>query len=116
MSSVQFWYDQKDTYSSLEMEVELVEGSVPAIMVEFSGEAHFKQFKRINLEKGKVSKFSMNISDYNVKTGEQGDGSWGFIFLELNNPNDSSDATRGNDCKDPSGGHRPARSFFAEHR
>ena len=96
-SSVQCWYDQKDTYSSLEMEVELVEGSVPAIMVEFSGEAHFKQFKRINLEKGKVSKFSMNISDYNVKTGEQGDGSWGFIFLELNNPNDSSDATRGND-------------------
>ena len=96
-SSVQCWYDQKDNYSSLEMEVELVEGSVPAIMVEFSGEAHFKQFKRINLEKGKVSKFSMNISDYNVKTGEQGDGSWGFIFLELNNPNDSSDATRGND-------------------
>ena len=96
-SSVQSWYNPKDTYSSLEMEVELVEGSVPAIMVEFSGEAHFKQFKRINLEKGKVSKFSMNISDYNVKTGEQGDGSWGFIFLELNNPNDSSDATRGND-------------------
>ena len=96
-SSVQCWYNPKDTYSSLEMEVELVEGSVPAIMVEFSGEAHFKQFKRINLEKGKVSKFSMNISDYNVKTGEQGDGSWGFIFLELNNPNDSSDATRGND-------------------
>ena len=96
-SSVQCWYDQKDNYSSLEMEVELVEGSVPAIMVEFGGEAHFKQFKRINLEKGKVSKFSMNISDYNVKTGEQGDGSWGFIFLELNNPNDSSDATRGND-------------------
>ena len=79
------------------MEVELVEGSVPAIMVEFGGEAHFKQFKRINLEKGKVSKFSMNISDYNVKTGDQGDGSWGFIYLELNNPNDSSDATRGND-------------------
>ena len=96
-SSVQCLYNPKDTYSSLEMEVELVEGSVPAIMVEFSGEAHFKQFKRINLEKGKVSKFSMNISDYNVKTGEQGDGSWGFIFLELNNPNDSSDATRGND-------------------
>ena len=96
-SSVQCWYNPKDTYSSLEMEVELVEGSVPAIMVEFSGEAHFKQFKRINLEKGKVSKFSMNISDYNIKTGEQGDGSWGFIFLELNNPNDSSDATRGND-------------------
>ena len=96
-SSVQCWYDQKDTYSSLEMEVELVEGSVPAIMVEFSGEAHFKQFKRINLEKGKVSKFSMNISDYNVKTGEQGDGSWGFILLELNNPNDNSDATRGTD-------------------
>ena len=96
-SSVQCWYNPKDTYSSLEMEVELVEGSVPAIMVEFSGEAHFKQFKRINLEKGKISKFSMNISDYNVKTGEQGDGSWGFIFLELNNPNDSSDATRGND-------------------
>ena len=96
-SSVQCWYNQKDSYSSLEMEVELVEGSVPAIMVEFGGEAHFKQFKRINLEKGKVSKFSMNISDYNVKTGEQGDGSWGFIFLELNNPNDSSDATRGND-------------------
>lgn len=96
-SSVQCWYNQKDNYSSLEMEVELVEGSVPAIMVEFSGEAHFKQFKRINLEKGKVSKFSMNISDYNVKTGEQGDGSWGFIFLELNNPNDSSDATRGTD-------------------
>ena len=96
-SSVQCWYDQKDNYSSLEMEVELVEGSVPAIMVEFGGEAHFKQFKRINLEKGKVSKFSMNISDYNVKTGDQGDGSWGFIYLELNNPNDSSDATRGND-------------------
>ena len=96
-SSVQCWYDQKDNYSSLEMEVELVEGSVPAIMVEFGGEAHFKQFKRINLEKGKVSKFSMNISDYNIKTGEQGDGSWGFIYLELNNPNDSSDATRGND-------------------
>ena len=96
-SSVQCWYNQKDNYSSLEMEVELVEGSVPAIMVEFGGEAHFKQFKRINLEKGKVSKFSMNISDYNVKTGEQGDGSWGFIYLELNNPNDSSDATRGND-------------------
>ena len=96
-SSVQCWYNQKDNYSSLEMEVELVEGSVPAIMVEFSGEAHFKQFKRINLEKGKVSKFSMNISDYNVKTGEQGDGSWGFIFLELNNPNDDSDTTRRND-------------------
>ena len=96
-SSVQCWYNQKDSYSSLEMEVELVEGSVPAIMVEFGGEAHFKQFKRINLEKGKVSKFSMNISDYNIKTGEQGDGSWGFIYLELNNPNDSSDATRGND-------------------
>ena len=96
-SSVICWYDQKDTYSSLEVEVELVEGSVPAIMVEFGGEANFKQFKRINLEKGKVSKLSMNVSDYNIKTGDQGDGSYGFIYLELNNPNDKSDATRGND-------------------
>ncbi|MDY4823095.1 MAG: Ig-like domain-containing protein [Candidatus Onthovivens sp.] len=96
-SSVICWYDQKDTYSSLEVEVELVEGSVPAIMVEFGGETHFKQFKRINLEKGKVSKLSMNISDYNIKTGEQGDGSYGFIYLELNNPNDKSDATRRTD-------------------
>ena len=96
-SSVQCWYDQKDNYSSLEMEVELVEGSVPAIMVEFGGEANFKQFKRINLEKGKVSKLSMNVSDYNIKTGDQGDGSYGFIYLELNNPNDDSDTTRRND-------------------
>ncbi|MDY5667731.1 MAG: Ig-like domain-containing protein, partial [Candidatus Onthovivens sp.] len=96
-SSVICWYDQKDTYSSLEVEVELVEGSVPAIMVEFGGEANFKQFKRINLEKGKVSKLSMNISDYNIKTGDQGDGSYGFIYLELNNPNDKNDTTRGTD-------------------
>ena len=93
-SSARLWYNPKDTITSLDVEVELVQGTVPAIMVEFAGESDFKQFKRIPLTVGQTSKLHVNMTDYNIKTGDEGNGSWGFIFFELNNPNDKSDTTR----------------------
>ena len=96
-SSTMLWYNQKDTYSAVDIEVELVSGHLPAIMVELAGEDTFKQFKRISLTQGETSTLHFNISDYNIKTGEYGEGSYGFLFLELNNPNDKSDTYRDTD-------------------
>ena len=93
-ASLLAWYAQLDTITSLDVEVELVSGNLPAIMVEFAGEANYKQFKRISLTQGQTSTLHVNVTDYNMKTGESGDGSYGMIFLELNNPNDESDTYR----------------------
>ena len=93
-ASVLAWYAQLDTITSLDVEVELVSGNLPAIMVEFAGEDNYKQFKRISLTQGQTSTLHVNVTDYNMKTGESGDGSYGMIFLELNNPNDESDTYR----------------------
>lgn len=93
-ASVLAWYAQLDTITSLDVEVELVSGNLPAIMVEFAGESDYKQFKRISLTQGETSTLHVNVTDYNMKTGESGDGSYGMIFLELNNPNDESDTYR----------------------
>ncbi len=93
-ASLLAWYAQLDTITSLDVEVELVSGNLPAIMVEFAGEADYKQFKRISLTQGETSTLHVNVTDYNMKTGESGDGSYGMIFLELNNPNDESDTYR----------------------
>ena len=93
-ASLLAWYAQLDTITSLDVEVELVSGNLPAIMVEFAGEDNYKQFKRISLTQGQTSTLHVNVTDYNMKTGESGDGSYGMIFLELNNPNDESDTYR----------------------
>ena len=60
-------------------------------MVEFAGEANYKQFKRISLTQGETSTLHVNVTDYNMRAGGSGEGSYGMIFLELNNPNDGSD-------------------------
>lgn len=96
-ASVFAWYTQLDTITSLDVEVELVSGNLPAIMIEFAGERNYKQFKRISLTQGQTSTLHVNVTDYNMKTGDNTDGSWGFLFLELNNPNDSSDIYRTTD-------------------
>lgn len=96
-ASLRCWYDSKVKGTSFDVDVELVEGNLPAILMEISGEANFKQFQRIPLKKGEITKFSTNITDYNIQQGEKGNGSWGFIFFEFENPMDETDTGREND-------------------
>ena len=49
--------------------------------VEMMNSADYKQFKRISLTQGETSTLHVNVTDYNMKTGESGDGSYGMIFL-----------------------------------
>ncbi len=93
-ASFKCWYNQIAA-TSLDIDVELVQGNLPGFLVEMAGELNFKQFWRVPLTVGTRTKVSYNLTDYNIKSGKEGDGSWGFMFFEFDNPNDGSD-TNGN--------------------
>ena len=87
------WYNQIAA-TSLDLEVELVQGALPSFLIELAGEVGFKQFWRVPLAVGEKTRVSYNLTDYNIKTGEVGEGSWGFLFFEFDNPNDYSDTNK----------------------
>ena len=92
--SVVLWYDTKVAATSFEFDIELVKGDLPSFLYEFGGELNFKSFERVALTKGARITHKANITGMNIKTGEEGNGSWGCINLEFNNPLDSSDTYR----------------------
>ena len=93
-SSLIAWYNRAANPTEFVIDIELVQGELPAILYEFSGDLNFKQFKRIELKKGEIVSHSLNVTDINLKNGDEGAGCWGSVFLELNNPMDSSDTYR----------------------
>ena len=90
------WYNRSANPTEFVLEIELVQGELPALLYEFSGDLNFKQFKRVELKKGEIVTHKLNVTDINLKEGDEGAGCWGAVFLELNNPLDSSDTNRGN--------------------
>lgn len=96
-ASLALYYDTSVAATKFEITAELLEGNLPSYLMEFSGEGNFKNFYRVPLTKNKKSTLSINVTDTNFKTGENGAGGWGSIFLELNNPLDDSDKFKGTD-------------------
>lgn len=96
-ASLVLYYDTSVAATKFEITAELLEGNLPSYLMEFGGEGNFKNFYRVPLVKNQKSTFSINVTDTNFKTGEEGAGGWGSIFLELNNPLDDSDEFKGTD-------------------
>ena len=80
-TSLILWYDTALNPTALELEFEVVKGSVPCVMFEFGGEASFKHYERVAVAEGKNT-YSLNVTDLDLN----GEGSWKAIYLELNNP------------------------------
>lgn len=96
-ASLALYYDTSVAATKFEITAELLEGDLPSYLLEFGGELNFKNFYRVPLVKNEKSTISINVTDTNFKTGEQGAGGWGSVFLELNNPQDDSDKFKGTD-------------------
>ena len=87
--SLNCYYDKDNIKATkFEFEAELVKGNLPNCQFEFAGPQEFKFYKRVPLQIGQRSSVSVNITDTDFPNG------WGNIFLEPNNPNDSSDQHR----------------------
>ena len=87
--SLNCYYDKDNIKATkFEFEAELVKGNLPNCQFEFAGPQEFKFYKRVPLQIGQRSSVSVNITDTDFPNG------WGNIFLEPNNPNDSSDEHR----------------------
>ena len=83
--SLNCYYDKDNIKATkFEFEAELVKGNLPNCQFEFAGPQEFKFYKRVPLQIGQRSSVSVNITDTDFPNG------WGNIFLEPNNPNDSS--------------------------
>lgn len=80
-TSMVLWYDTELSPTSLDIEFEVKEGSLPCLMFEFGGESSFKHYERIAVQEGK-NVYSLNTTDLDL----DGEGSWKAIYLELNNP------------------------------
>ena len=87
--SLNCYYDKDNIKATkFEFEAELVKGNLPNCQFEFAGPQEFKFYKRVPLQIGQRSSVSVNITDTDFPNG------WGNIFLEPNNPGDSSDEHR----------------------
>ena len=87
--SLNCYYDKDNIKATkFEFEAELVKGNLPNCQFEFAGPQEFKFYKRVPLQIGQRSSVSVNITDTDFPNG------WGNIFLEPNNPGDSSDQHR----------------------
>ena len=70
------WYNRSANPTEFVLEIELVQGELPALLYEFSGDLNFKQFKRVELKKGEIVTHKLNVTDINLKEGDEGAGCW----------------------------------------